>query len=388
MMLRPKCVSRKIIKVFPTIVVVIFLFLGLLFWNIESINGAKLGLTFCSEILIPSTFPFMVLSAFIVKSGLSLKMSSAIAPLTKVLFGLPGCTGATILIGLVGGYPAGAKGIKALVDKGEISQAQAAKMLYFIVGAGPAFAISVVGSGLLRDYKIGLFLFISQIVSSILMGIILKFYKENHENLPTKPIKTDTNGNDISNSLIESCADSTSATLSMCSLVVLFYSTWEIIKNTTLESSAVDFFTAIGFSENISKSILPVLLEVTIGCRDCINFGVSHYLLAFALGWAGICVHFQIYTFMGGIKFSKIKFMIWRMLHGGLSVVIFSLILSIFPISVAVSQSNYEKVPVNAYSFTSGSLALILLCACFLSTLTPQTINSDKIKNNDLNTSA
>jgi sporulation integral membrane protein YlbJ len=324
-------------------------------------------------------FPFMVLSAFVVKSGLSRRMSGILGVLTKTLFGLPGCTGATILIGLIGGYPAGARGIKALWERGEISQNHAERMLYFVVGAGPAFVISVVGLGLLRNYQIGLILFISQLISSIFIGMLLKFDKKDHENqIYAVTLKKSSNKNSLSDALVESCADSTGAMLSMCSLVVLFCSLWGVIKNTVFESMAVDFFTNIRLSDGISKSIFPVLLEVTIGCRDCVSFGASYTLLAFALGWAGICVHFQIYTSVGDMKFSKIKFISIRLLHGILAALIFSIFLKIYPATVAVSSLNCincDRLPINAYSFTSGSLALILLCACFLSTLTPKIIN-------------
>ena len=47
-----------------------------------SSNGVKKGLTFCSNILIPSLFPFMVISGFIVKSNLSLKLGKIMSPIT------------------------------------------------------------------------------------------------------------------------------------------------------------------------------------------------------------------------------------------------------------------------------------------------------------------
>lgn len=95
---------------------------GILCFPGQCAQGAKQGLSFCGNILIPSIFPFLVLSVFVVNSGVSKALSRLLDPVTKRLFRLPGSAGATVLIGLTGGYPSGARGIKALLDSGEITQ--------------------------------------------------------------------------------------------------------------------------------------------------------------------------------------------------------------------------------------------------------------------------
>ena len=108
---------------------------GILFLPSAASDGARKGLDFCGQILIPSLFPFMVLSSFIVKSGLAARMSTVLEPITRLLFRLPGCTGATIAVSLIGGYPAGARGIKALLERGDITPKQGERMLGFSVVA-------------------------------------------------------------------------------------------------------------------------------------------------------------------------------------------------------------------------------------------------------------
>ena len=76
---------------------------GILLLPQSAAAGAQTGLSFCAQVLIPSLFPFMVLSSFVVKSGLSSFLSKPLKPITQHLFHLPGCTGATIVMALVGG---------------------------------------------------------------------------------------------------------------------------------------------------------------------------------------------------------------------------------------------------------------------------------------------
>ena len=108
-------------------------------------QGAYEGLLFCAQILIPSLFPFMVLSSFVVNCGISGILSRFLAPVTKSFFRLPGSAGVTILLSMFGGYPVGARGIRTLLDRGLITREEGARMLCFAVGAGPAFVIFAVG---------------------------------------------------------------------------------------------------------------------------------------------------------------------------------------------------------------------------------------------------
>ena len=91
---------------------------GLLAFPADAADGARSGIGYCLNILVPSLFPFMVLSTFLVKSGLSEQIGKVLGGVTRTLFRLPGCTAATILMSMIGGYPVGARGIAALREGG------------------------------------------------------------------------------------------------------------------------------------------------------------------------------------------------------------------------------------------------------------------------------
>ncbi|QNK41638.1 hypothetical protein [Caproicibacter fermentans] len=63
---------------------------ALLIFPVQAAQGAKNGIGYCLEVLVPSLYPFMVLSVFIVKSGLSRKISGIFEGPTQKLFRLPG----------------------------------------------------------------------------------------------------------------------------------------------------------------------------------------------------------------------------------------------------------------------------------------------------------
>ena len=94
-------------------------------------QGVRDGLTLCGQVVIPSLFPFLALSSFLVQSGLAQRAGHLLEPITKLLFRLPGAAGSAILMSLIGGYPVGARMTVQLLDAALITQKQAQRMLFF-----------------------------------------------------------------------------------------------------------------------------------------------------------------------------------------------------------------------------------------------------------------
>ena len=114
-----------------------------------SAAGVKKGLLICASSAVPSLYPFCVLSAFFVRSGLCGYLGKFLEKPVQVLFALPGSAGAAACMSFVAGYPVGAGMTAALFSDGRISQSDAQRMTLFCVNAGPAFVIGGVGAGML-----------------------------------------------------------------------------------------------------------------------------------------------------------------------------------------------------------------------------------------------
>ena len=222
---------------------------GILCFPGQCAQGAKRGLSFCGNILIPSIFPFLVLSVFVVKSGVSKALSRLLDPVTKRLFRLPGSAGATVLIGLTGGYPSGARGIKALLDSGEITQKQARRMLCFTVGAGPAFVISVTGSGLLGSVQTGIILFISQLSAALVLGILVGLFARGEEAPAEARGGASSASMPVSSALVEAASDGASSMISMCSFVILFSALLVILDQSGISSFLKEVFSSFGLPD-------------------------------------------------------------------------------------------------------------------------------------------
>lgn len=345
----------KISEILPKILFAFSVCLLLLFCSKQSAEGALNGLRFCVEVLVPSLFPFMVLSSFTVKSGICSYFEKPLGKITRVLFGLCGSCGTTIFLSLVGGFPVGARGISTLYREKIIGEKQAEQMAYFAVCSGPGFLITFVGMSLFKSPKIGLLLFCASAIVVVVLGLFSRFFVAKDENAfeaeRQKKIALP-----LSNAITEAASDGSKACIDMCAMVVIFSSFIAIC----------DYYLS-GLPE--LEKCCYVLLEVTSACNELCG-SVKIEVIAFAVGFGGLCVHFQIFQALGDIKFSKCKFFIFRIVQGIFTAVTAKILFYFFPVEEVVFL-NYQSCDNNGWLSSSvpGSIMLIITAICFLCSL-------------------
>ena len=89
--------------------------------------GATQGIDLCIRSVIPSLFPFFLLSGILVKSLMGAKLP-LLRPVGRLL-GIPKGAEALLISGFLGGYPVGAKCIRDAWNRGGISKQDAERML-------------------------------------------------------------------------------------------------------------------------------------------------------------------------------------------------------------------------------------------------------------------
>ena len=144
--------------------------LALIFDSQTSLNGASEGIDLCIRTVIPSLFPFFLLSTQLtsVVSGLKIPILKPLRKLCKI----PNGSESILLIGLLGGYPIGAQCISSAYAAGRLNRSDAQRMLAFCNNAGPAFLFGMVGR-LFNSKSVTASLWLIHIASAILTGIVL-----------------------------------------------------------------------------------------------------------------------------------------------------------------------------------------------------------------------
>lgn len=325
---------------------------GVMLFSTHISNAVRDALSLCGELLIPSLFPMMIVSALFLQTGTAVQLGRLLSPVTRRLFALPGCAGSVFLTAMVGGYPVGARGIRALLDTGQISPAQARRMTLFCVGAGPGFVVSVVGGGLFGRPALGAVLLSAQILSAVLLGILSRFTEPVASSAPEtlkSPVRSP-----FSTALTDSVREAASAILSLCAFVLAFSALQALLNQ-------FPFFRIPCMSR-----LLSVLSEVTEGVKVARAIG-SPILAAFALGWGGLCVHVQIRAVSGiGSRW----FLLFRLLHGLFAAACTFLMLALLPdpdfavLAVSGIPQLTVRTPTSLFS-----AALLGLVSVFLLTL-------------------
>ena len=310
--------------------------------------GAENGVFLCIQVLIPSLFPFMILSDFIVKTGVTSTIPKCMEKPTQFIFGLPKDSCAVILLSLTGGYPVGAKTISCMYKDKIITLAQAKKMSLFCVASGPGFLITFVGCSMLSDKTLGYILLMSQIISFIISGVIAKWIIK--EDTKIQCLETKPENLSIGEALVKSVLSSIKSCAYMCALVILFGAICEIyIKITT------------GFPNLIW---VTSLIEITNGVKF-LSQGYSPVIISAMCGFSGLCVHFQIFSLLQEISIPKVTFYLFRILQGILNGTFTYILLLIFPRKEAVF-STVSKVTPDLNKGITGCAFLIICCVIFL----------------------
>lgn len=124
--------------------------IGILFWALLFIMGMlvfpKLSVSFALSALnlwftkmIPTLFPFMVLSGILIRMNLVRPLCAPLRPVSRFLFGVEENGIFCIIIGFLCGFPMGAKVISDLYKRNEISLREAEYLLSFCNNIGPIY---------------------------------------------------------------------------------------------------------------------------------------------------------------------------------------------------------------------------------------------------------
>jgi sporulation integral membrane protein YlbJ len=274
-------------------------------------NYMREGLTLCARAIVPSLFPFMVLSELLVTSGVGEWLSLPLErPLGKLL-GLPRAGCCAVFLGLLCGFPIGARCAILAYEKGTLDQDECERALACSSIPSAAFLISTVGTTLWKDAKFGVFLYASAVLAALLSGILLyvlqkagKGKKEKRAFSPPAKVHFE------AGMFPTTIKNATLNTLLICAYVVFFCTL------TGTVDLVINRFTA----NEITHAILSALLELSGGVSaisKLANQRLATVLTGAAVGWSGTSIHCQMLSLCDGHNLSTrlyLRAKLWQMI--------------------------------------------------------------------------
>ncbi|OUN26156.1 nucleoside recognition domain-containing protein [Pseudoflavonifractor sp. An85] len=347
----------------------------------QAVDGAKNGLDLCCNVIIPSLFPFFVLSSMAVDLGLAAYLGRLLEGVIRPLFRVSGSCAIAVVLGFIGGYPLGAKTAIELYRQGLCSKVETERLLAFCNNSGPAFILGVVGVGVFGSSAIGLLLYASHCLASLLTGLIFRFYGTQQEKQApcthTKPITTTT----IPAAFTGGVVRSFSSTLNICAFVIFFSAMLQLLASYGAFTAFAKLLALLGVSPQVAPQLVAGLLELTSGVSSlsgAANSVGTISMAAFMLGWAGLSVHCQVLCFLVDGGLSPRTYLAGKLLHGIFSAILTYALVSklslTYPVSYYLNSQTQSLIGLDFGHILPVTLGISALCwiamVCFCRYLT------------------
>lgn len=304
------------------IITIVFIFFNtLVIYNpTPIIQASKNGLLLWFNNVIPSLLPFIIFNNILRESngfyflsklfGKPLSFLLRISPISSVIY----------VIGCISGYPLGGKTVIDLYNNNSITKEEANHIILFCNNGSPIFIIGTIGVTLLKNSRLGLFLLLIHILSSFIIGFLLRF-KINKVTQPyhyTKPNLTFLQV--INNSVMTA----SSTILIIGCYIILFSVIISILDSCNIINYLAHTLNLLlHIDPNLSRSIIIGMLEMTNGINYLSSYPiniVSICCTSFILGFGGICVHAQ--TLSNNTCIDVPNYIRYKLFHGVVSCIL------------------------------------------------------------------
>ncbi len=295
-----------------TITIICFNIIILIFPDLI-VTATKNALLLWFNRVIPSLYPFIILNN-VLKEVNGFKFLGIITkPFSKLLFKHSGNGSVAFISGITSGYPLGGLVTANLLEEKLISQNEANYFIMFTNNAGPLFVIGTIGITMFSNAKIGYFLLLNHIISSLFLGVLLSFFKKKQDKNLSCTKKNMLYWNKKNNNILQSINSSivnSNETILIIGGFIMFYS---IIIGILDATNILSFITKILVSnlplnELQAKAIICGFFEMTNGInmltKNISNLQLDLAIINAILSFGGLSIHGQTLT---GILKTKIK---------------------------------------------------------------------------------
>ena len=291
---------------------------------VYAVNNGLLLFTTC---VLPSLFPYLFITAILSKLSITTSLSFKLSPFTKRVFRVNGACAFAYILGLISGYPIGAKIVSELHEKGYISQTEATRCSAFSSTPSPMFLISGVGVIMFNNILVGVFLFLISLTSSFLMGVIFSFYKR--QDKPTKQQVYLAQKTDFS--FYQTVKDCVLSALTIGGIITLFSLLSEILLRAKILSPITFLVESYSGSKELANGFSFGLLECTNGLKTLSKIGNSAIpICAFIVGFGGLSVIAQSMAYLKKAKIKTAVFLLIKLLTAVINFILACVLLPIF----------------------------------------------------------
>lgn len=328
-MYKMKIIVFKLKNLFIPICICLFTIFLLIFSN-ANLSSAKTGLTLWANSVVPSLLPFFIATELLGYTNVISILGKLLNRFMRPIFNVPGEGAFPFIMGIISGYPMGAKIVSNFKNQGICTNEEAERLLAFTNNSGPLFIIGTVGIGLFKDTNTGILLFITHILACLTVGFVFRWWKSSKKRTAflqesSNSIASKVSLSNLGEVLANSIMNAINTIFLIGGFIVLFSVIISILENSRVLDILTNFISPIlnvfGVPLNYADGILTGILELTNGVcliAPIANKSISTNIItcAFLLGFGGISILLQILSITSKAKISIKPYLIGKLLQG------------------------------------------------------------------------
>ena len=336
-------------------ILTIIILITIILFPKEMIRASTNGLLLWYKNVIPSLFIFMTGISILTFTGFSNIFGKIFKNIMKPLFNVSEECAFPWIMGILSGYPMGAKITSELYYEGIISKNDAQKTLSFSNNPAPIFIIGTISYTMLNSITSGYFILFIIFLSSISTGIIMRFINFNKNNNKYnllinnkyKNIKYSTG--DI---LKKSILSSVDTIVIIGGFIVLFSVIIETLEIWGIITLITDFLYEItGISKIYIKGIISGIFEMTYGCNIVSSTNINYFSkilgIILLISFGGISINAQTISILSKTDLNPFIYIISKIINCFFSLIYTIIFFNLF--------ENYLKKTVPTISISSNS---------------------------------
>lgn len=307
----------------------------------DAFDASLAGLMLWFEIVLPALLPFFILSEILLGLGVIRAIGVLLEPLMRPVFRIPGVGAFTLAMGLVSGYPLGAKLTGRLRREQLCTREEGERLISFANTADPLFMIGAVAFGMFGDASLGMTLVVAHYAAAFIIGFLLRYHAKGAMGMEKQQKKRriwiraldemiearQRDGRPISVLFGDAVRDTMASMVFIGGCIMMFSVFIRLLAVSGLGDAIASLiaFTLkpIGFDAALAPALLHGLMEITLGAQSTAEAtsDIFQRLLAasFVIGWSGFSVHAQVAAMVHNTDLRLTPYIVSRFGHGVLA---------------------------------------------------------------------
>lgn len=301
----------------------------LVIFSKTNLSAAKSGLVLWANSIVPSLFPFFVATELLSHTNFTYYLGKLLNRFMKPVFNVRGEGAFAFIMGIISGYPIGAKIAANFRENNVCSKEECERLLSFTNNSGPLFIIGSVGISMFGNSTIGFLLLFTHLLASITVGFIFRFWKYNvKSDVINNKYKLNTNDNitwsNLGGIIGSSISSSINTILLIGGFVVLFSVIISILQTSHLLSAFTNcvepLFGFLHIPVEFCSGFISGILELTNGLSIISSIpekklSINIIIASFLLGLGGISILLQVWSTIAKTDLSIRPYILGKLLH-------------------------------------------------------------------------